>query len=193
MSLLRTPDAAGMLNISEGKNVPLYTKDAIKVNNIGDLKFDEFNNGDLIKWKYKFAKKIQEQFKDFDFPYEEIEGYIFKDNSAPVKRIKESKELKRILVENKSKIFNIQDFSGEFDKKADINLKNAFGKADFKNKGFDKEGNLHLYMFDTYDFNKGENALIEAGRRLMMNKELKGFFTIHEVIIPREEVNEILK
>ncbi len=86
-----------------------------------------------------------------------------------------------------------KDFSGGFNKYVDWNLGNAFGNADFKNKGFDKQGNLHLYMFDTYDFNPNEGGLIEAGRRLMMAGELKGFFTIHEIIIPKNEINSLLK
>jgi hypothetical protein len=38
-------------------------------------------------------------------------------------------------------------------------------------------------MFDTYDFNKGENAKVEAGRRQMLKGNLKGFFSIHEIVI----------
>ena len=43
-------------------------------------------------------------------------------------------------------------------------------------------------MFDTYDFNKNEpNPKIEAGRRQMLKENLKPFFTIHEIIIPKED------
>ncbi len=47
-------------------------------------------------------------------------------------------------------------------------------------------------MFDTYDFNKGENVLIEAARRKMVRGELKPFFTIHEIILSQKELKEIL-
>ena len=67
-------------------------------------------------------------------------------------------------------------------------MHNAYGKVDFLNSGIDNQGNLHLYMFDTYDFNKNEpNPKIEAGRRQMLKENLKPFFTIHEIIIPKED------
>ncbi len=67
-------------------------------------------------------------------------------------------------------------------------MHNAYGKVDFLNSGIDNQGNLHLYMFDTYDFNKNEsNPKIEAGRRQMLKENLKLFFTIHEIIIPKED------
>ncbi len=68
---------------------------------------------------------------------------------------------------------------------------NAFGSVDFLNSGIDKQGNLHLYMFDTYDFNKGENAIVEAGRRQMLKGNLKGYFTIHDIIITKDELDKI--
>ena len=66
-------------------------------------------------------------------------------------------------------------------------MHNAFGSVDFLNSGIDKHGDLHLYMFDTYDFNKNESPKIEAGRRQMLKGNLRGFFTIHEIIIPKED------
>jgi hypothetical protein len=42
-------------------------------------------------------------------------------------------------------------------------------------------------MFDTYDFNKNESPKIQAGRRQILKGNLKGFFTIHEIIIPQED------
>ena len=38
------------------------------------------------------------------------------------------------------------------------------------------------------DFNKNGSPKIEAGRRLMKNGELKGFFTIHDIIIKKEDL-----
>ena len=71
------------------------------------------------------------------------------------------------------------------------NLHNAFGSVDFLNSGMDKQGNLHLYMFDTYDFNKGEDAIVGAGRRQMLKGNLKGYFTIHDIIITKDELDKI--
>lgn len=183
-------DAAGLLNIAEGKNIPVYLKDSIKTTNIDSQTIDDFNKGDLKKWKPYMTSKIQDQFRDFNYETDGVEGYIFKDNSALVKRIKNSNEFKRILNENKNAILKGERFSGAFNKDKDENLHKAFGKVDLLNSGFDKDGNLHLYVFDTYDFNKGENALVEAGRRQMLKGNLKGFFTVCEIIIKKEELKQ---
>ena len=134
------------------------------------------------------ADKISRQFEDFNYDLEDVNGYIFKNNSAVVKRIKNNEEFKNILLKHKEQIANNKNFSGRFE--TDYNLHNAFGSVDFFNLGLDKKGNLHLYMFDTYDFNKGENPKVEAGRRQMLKGNLKGFFTIHKIIIKKKDLKK---
>lgn len=188
------PDAAGMINLSEGKNLPLYTKDAVKIKNINDEQLDKYDSGNISKHKSYIEQKLKDQFKDFAFKLEDIDGHIFKSNSAPVKRIKQSEEFKNILVKNKDAILNGKRFSGNFKEHGagrGSNLHNAFGNADFLNSGIDKNGNLHLYMFDTYDFNKGESAQVEAGRRQMMKGNLKGQFSLHEIVVSKDELGEL--
>ena len=46
---------------------------------------------------------------------------------------------------------------------------------DVKHAYFDKEGNLHLKIYDTYDFNRKGNFLIQAGREEMLKSNLKPF------------------
>ena len=46
----------------------------------------------------------------------------------------------------KEKVFQI-------DLKMIIIYTNAFGSVDFFNVGLDKKGNLHVKVYDTYDFN----------------------------------------
>lgn len=184
----RNPDAVGMINIASGKYLPLYTKDAIKLRNINDEKLDRFSKNNLLNWRPYMADKISYQFEDFDYDLDDIKGYIFKNNSAVVKRIKNSEEFKNILLKHNNEIEKGKSFSDRF--KTDYNLHNAFGSVDFFNGGLDKRGNLHLYMFDTYDFNKGENAKVEAGRRQMMKGNLKGFFSIHEIVIKKKDLEQ---
>ena len=183
-----SPDAVGMINIASGKHLPLYTKDAIKIKNIFDKKLDKFRKGDLLSYRLYMADKISYQFEDFNYDLDDIKGYIFKNNSAVVKRIKNSEEFKNMLLKHKEKIMNNKSFSDRFE--SDYNLHNAFGSVDFLNIGLDKRGDLHLYMFDTYDFNKGENAKVEAGRRQMLKGNLKGFFSIHEIIIKKKDLKQ---
>ena len=49
-------------------------------------------------------------------------------------------------------------------------------------------------MYDTYDFNKDEDSpLIKAGANKMDKGELKPFFTIHDIIVPKKDINELWK
>ena len=58
----------------------------------------------------------------------------------------------------------------------------------------DEKGNLHIKMYDTYDFNKNEESkLIRAGASQMEKGALKPFFTIHDIIIPKDILDEIWK
>ena len=100
----RNPDAVGMINIASGKYLPLYTKDAIKLRNINDEKLDRFSKNNLLNWRPYMADKISYQFEDFDYDLDDIKGYIFKNNSAVVKRIKNSEEFKNILLKHKNEI-----------------------------------------------------------------------------------------
>ncbi len=63
--------------------------------------------------------------------------------------------------------------------------------ADFKHPWFDEKGNLHIKMYDTYDFNEGENGLVKAGRYHMKKGNLKPFFTIHDIIVPKSVLDSI--
>lgn len=189
------PDTLNMLNLAGRFKPILYTKDAVKLANVDDKKMSDFDNGKIAKFKPYIANKIKEQFKDFRYKIEDVRGYVFKSNSAPVKRIKESDDFKDMIAKN---IHNISDgnvFSGRYtatdEKKG--NLHNAFGSVDFLPAGFDEKGNLKLYMFDTYDFNKNENAAVEAGRRRMEKGKLKGYYTLHEITLTREEIDDIMK
>ena len=58
-----------------------------------------------------------------------------------------------------------------------------------------KTGNLHVKVYDTYDFNPEEKnkPLVMAGKNKMLEGELKPFFTIHDIIIPREILDELWK
>ncbi len=47
-------------------------------------------------------------------------------------------------------------------------------------------------MYDTYDFNKDdERPVVKAGRIEMELGNLKPFFTIHDIIVPKKELEKI--
>jgi len=183
-----------MLDLAHGDkmNDKNYIKDAIKLKN--------FDDPAVASDKEYLKAKVSKQFKDYGFKTDDIKGYFFKKDSEPSKRVSENKDFHQILKDNKDAIINGRDFSGRFPSHEPLgvfsnnNFKNAIGAADFKHPYLDKEGNLHIKMYDTYDFNKNAtDALNKAGRREMEKGNLKPYFSIHDIIIPKEEINEILK
>lgn len=188
--LLFGKDTAGMLDISHGTdmNDTSYLRDAIYLKN---------KNSPHIESSRKYlTKKLSSQFADYGFNINAIPGYFFKSNSEPVQRIINSSDFQKILKNNRSNILRNKNFSGQFANNGynyKSNLHNAFGKVDFRNPYFDKEGNLHIKMYDTYDFNKTEKSiLVKAGANQMEKGNLKPFFTIHDIIIKKEVWGNIL-
>ena len=187
-------DAAGMLDLAHGINMNdrNYIKDTISL--------DSYNDPSVASDKEYLKKKISDQFKDYNFDINKIKGYFFKSDSEPVQRLINNKDFQDMIRNHKDEIIKKGEFSAEFKKHGNIglgqdnNFRNAIGKADFRNIYQDKEGNLHIKMYDTYDFNKNENSpLIKAGANKMDKGELKPFFTIHDIIIPKNKLDEIWK
>ena len=187
-------DAAGMLDLAHGINMNdrSYIKDTIS--------FDNYNGPKVASDKEYLKKKVSEQFKNYNFDINNIKGYFFKSDSEPVQRLIENKDFQDMIKNHKQEIIQKGEFSAGFPKHgrwgigAENNFHNAIGKADFRNIYQDKEGNLHIKMYDTYDFNKDENSpLIKAGANKMDKGELKPFFTIHDIIIPKNKLDEIWK
>ncbi len=193
-------DATNMLNLASNNKPELYTKDALKLHNFNDKQMSEFASGELNQFKPYIEQKIKDQFEDFGYKLDDVNGYIFKSDSDPVKRIKESADFQDMLAKNLHHIADGTSFSGRYQKHStnllnmrQDNLYNAFGSVDFLNAGYDKNGNLKLYMFDTYDFNKGENPKVEAGRRKMQEGNLKGYYSLHEITLTPDEIDDIMK
>ena len=187
-------DTAGMLDLAHGNkmNYKTYIKDAVKLKN--------FDDPAVASDKEYLKAKVSKQFKDYGFKTNDIKGYFFKKDSEPSKRVSENKDFHQILKDNKEAILNGRDFSGRFPKHGFLgyfgnnNFKNAIGAADFKHPYLDKQGNLHIKMYDTYDFNKNAtDALNIAGRKEMEKGNLKPYFSIHDIIISKDKLDEIWK
>lgn len=187
-------DTAGMLDLAHGIN--MNDRDYIK----DTISLDNYNDPKVATDREYLKDKIDQQFKDYNFDLNKIKGYFFKSDSEPVQRLIENKDFQDMIKNHKDEIIKKGKFSAEFKKHGNIglgqdnNFRNAIGKADFRNIYQDKEGNLHIKMYDTYDFNKDENSpLIKAGASQMDKGELKPFFTIHDIIIPKNKLDEIWK
>ena len=187
-------DTAGMLDLAHGAkmNDRSYIKDTISL--------DNYNDSRVAKDKDYLKEKISKQFGDYNFDINKIKGYYFKSDSEPVQRLIQNKDFQDMIKNHKKEIVEKGQFSDGFKKYGDNgigpdnNFHNAIGKADFRNIYQDKNGNLHVKMYDTYDFNKNEdNPLIKAGVSQMEKGNLKPFFTIHDIIIPKNILDEIWK
>ena len=186
-------DTAGMLDLAhEKRNEPSYTKDAIELKNFDDPR--------VASDKKYLAKKLYSQFNNEYTKVtniENIKGYFFKSNSEPSQRIANNDDFKKTIRQNKSKILNGQLVTMEFPNygyNQKSNLHYAFGHVDIRNGYIDKEGNLRIKVYDTYDFNKtNPTPANQAGRNQMLKGNLKPFFTIHDIIVPKKDIDELWK
>ena len=184
------PDTAGMLDMAHKKRInPEYTKDAIKIKSYNDIQNQEDK-------KY-LVKKLNEQYREYTdiTNIENIEGYNFKENSEPSQRIAKDKDFQNAIKNNREKILKGENASGNFPSHGTANkdnLHNALGHFDIRNGKIDKQGNLHIKVYDTYDFNKNnKSAANQAGYSQMHKGNLIPYFTIHEVLIPKNELDKI--
>ena len=186
-------DTAGMLDLAHGEenmNNPNYIKDTVKLKNYEDPKIKQYQE--------YFKEKIENQFRDYGYNSKDIKGYYFNNNSEPSQRIVQNKDFRNYIKENYNELLKDNITSISFPKHGPVgilknnNFKNALGKADIKFEEVDKQGNLHLKIFDTYDFNKeAKDFLNKAGREEMLKGNLKPYFTIHDIIITKDELDKI--
>ncbi len=187
------PDTAGMLDLAHGEenmNNSDYIKDTVKLKNYEDPKIKQYQE--------YFKEKIENQFRDYGYNSKDIKGYFFNNNSEPSQRIVQNKDFRNYIKENYNELLKENITSISFPKHGPVgilknnNFKNALGKADIKFEEVDKQRNLHLKIFDTYDFNKeAKDFLNKAGREEMLKGNLKPYFTIHDIIITKDELDKI--
>ena len=114
-------------------------------------------------------------------------GVIFQPDSSLSKVISNSTEFKNFFIENKTQLLNgqiIEKSSTHFDWKTNPNLGTALGNADILYSYIDQNGNLCSIVFDTYDFNKNENILIDIARIIQETKLGRSYYTLSLITIP---------
>ena len=163
---------------------PDYTKDAIELTNWNDYR--------VASDKTYLKNKVINGFSYYGYDADEVPGYFFKNYSAPSQRIANDKDFLEKIRESKNYILNNKkEVSIAFKSK---NLHNALGKAEIRHRYLDNKGNLHVKVYDTYDFNPNEdNPFVVAGKNTMLKGELKPFFTIHDIIVPKGILDELWK
>ena len=184
------PDTAGMLDLAHKNQMePEYTKDAIRLNSFEDIQNEQDR-------KY-LANKLNDQFSEYTdiTNIENIKGYNFKENSKPSQRMAQDKDFLNVIKNNKEKIIKGENISGNFPSHGisnEDNWHNALGHFDIRNIEIDKQGNLHVKVYDTYDFNKeNKTTANQAGYEQMHKGNLVPYFTIHDVLIPKDELDKI--
>lgn len=181
-------DTVGMIDLAhENPRNPNYTKNTIELNSYE--KIENVSDRDYLK------QKITEQYSDYGYNSKEIKGRIFPNNSESSQRIAQDKDFLLTIKNNKEKILNHNMVSGYFPRYKDNKASNwhfAIGHYDLRNGYLDQKGNLHIQMFDTYDFNKDNHTpLNQAGRNQMMKGTLIPYFTIHNILIPANVMKNI--
>ena len=185
------PDTTGMVDLAHGDKMQNrdYIKDVIHIKN--------YNDPSVESDKKYLSDKISSQFKDYNFDINKIKGYFFKNDSEPSQRMTKDEGFKKVIKENKENILNGKDISIAFPRYSDRKKSNfhyALGHADIRNGYIDKEGNLRIKVYDTYDFNKENTSpLNQAGRDSMIKGELKPYFSIHDIMIPKKDLDELWK
>jgi len=181
-------DTMGMVDLAhKDRKNPDYASGAIELKN--------YNDPRIASDKEYLTKKVKEQFKDYNFNPDEIKGYFFKVDSEPSIRMSQDKDFREMIKNNKENLKNGKEFSGNFSEYSDKKESNwhyALGHYDVRNSYIDKMGNLRLKVYDTYDFNKQNKSVFnQAGRRKMIDGTLTPFFTIHDIIVPKSELDKL--
>ncbi len=161
------PDTTGMVDLAHGDKMKNkdYIKDVIHIKN--------YNDPSVASDKKYLSDKISSQFKDYNFDINKIKGYFFKNDSEPSQRMAKDEDFKKVIKENKENILNGKDISIAFPRYSDYKKSNfhyALGHADIRNGYIDKEGNLRIKVYDTYDFNKKKYKPAESGRKRFNDK-----------------------
>lgn len=182
------PDTMGMIDLAHDKKINQnYIKDAIELKN--------YNDPRIASDREYLTEKIKEQFRDYGFKTDEIKGYFFKRNSEPSIRMSQDKDFRKMIKENKEKLKKGIEFNAKFPcykSGKESNWHYALGHYDIRNSFIDEGGNLRLKVYDTYDFNKtNKTPMNKAGRNEMLKGNLKPYFSIHDIIIPKNELDKI--
>ena len=183
-----------------------FTREAVE--NLHMSKTDSYMDTDYTK-----KHKVYNSYKDAPEELQEyLKGKISKqigeDKLESTKGIyidknsDSSKSLSDNLIKDNDFIKKLKDYEKplkhNFEVDDSISLKgfnwhSAVGNADIKKMHINKNGDIELYVTDTYDFNKGERTGAPAvGRDRQEKGEIKPYFAVYHVIIPKDKYNKII-
>lgn len=176
--------------------------------NLHMSKKDSYINTDYVKKHkiYNNYKEVPEELREYF--REKISSQIGEDKLETTKGIlidkdsESSKDLAEGLISNEKFLKILQDYEKAMENNLSVddsisfedkNWHNAIGNADIKNMHINKNGDIELYVTDTYDFNDGETGAVAVGRDRQEKGEITPYFDIYHVIIPKQMKDKILK
>lgn len=142
------------------------------------------------------ASIVKEKLIKQNMNPESTPGIIFTFNNEISKKISQSKEIKYFAKQYKKALEDGMLVSKD---KVSIrltstkNLQLAINNADILFAYYDQnenQKNLIMVLLDTYDFNKGENILVELGRSPQEAGILDGYFSLFFVLVPSSLLKE---
>lgn len=172
----KTPDAKEMWKASShdfnySKNY--IQKNGSLINSISELP------------SYELQKTVERKLKE-QLGINDTLGVILKSDSTLSQAISQSKEIKEHFAKYKSQLVNgkiIRQASTYFS--SNENLSKALGHADILYTHIDKDKNLYMLVFDTYDFNKGDHDWrVRQVRDLQDARYIRNYYTLNVIIIP---------
>ena len=120
-------------------------------------------------------------------------GVIFNPDSALSQTIANSSEFKEHVAKNLNALLKgevIKDASTQFRRG---NLFLALKNVDILNTMLDENGNLYSIVFDTYDFNPGENIFIQQARDVQEAGLIRNYYILAVIFIPKEQLEQLLR
>lgn len=117
-------------------------------------------------------------------------GIIFKPNSSISNAISNSATIREYFNEHANQLLNgkvIETGSKRFNWNKNFDLFATYGNVDILYAHINQDGNFYAIVFDTYDFNKGENKLIDIARSVQNVNLAQKYYTLSIVIIPKEK------
>ena len=127
-------------------------------------------------------KKLQEQIGKPD-----AIGVIFYPHSRISNAISNSFTLREYFQEHANQLLNgqiIEKGSMHFDLNKNFDLFATYGYADILYAHINSNGDFCAIVFDTYDFNKDENKLIEMARIVQEANLAQKYYTLSIVFVP---------
>lgn len=182
-------DTAGMLDLAHPKmKNPNYVKDSDKLGNYNDKK--------VSKYEKYLKTKIEKQYKDYkNINPKNVDGRYFKPNSKPSIELSKTKEIKEFIKQHKYEIINNTLFNNKEYQSIEFPTGDwyyAVHYTDIIDTYFDENGNLHVIMADTNDYNLDEDIeLIKAGAEAMQKGELEPKYIIWDILIEKDDFDKI--